>query len=65
MPPVGPYKTFDACVKAQVDKGETEDSARKICGEIEKRTSKEKRDEKGRLIIAENVKFTVKGTIQG
>lgn len=39
--PVGPYKTFAACVADQVSKGHSEESARKICGAIEKK-SKEK-----------------------
>ena len=36
--PVGPFKTFDDCVRAQRAKGNNMDSARKICGEIEKRS---------------------------
>lgn len=36
--PVGPFKTFDECVNAQKEKGQDEESARKICGEIEKRS---------------------------
>ena len=35
--PVGPYKSFGTCVAAQKRKGHSEESARKICGEIEKR----------------------------
>jgi len=40
--PVGPYKTFAACVAAQKKKGKSETSARKICGEIEKRSKRAK-----------------------
>lgn len=36
--PVGPYETFAQCVAAQRKKGHSEDSARKICGKIEKNT---------------------------
>jgi hypothetical protein len=38
--PVGPYKTFGACVAAQKRKGKSKKSAGAICGEIEKRTKK-------------------------
>jgi hypothetical protein len=37
--PVGPFKTFDECVEAQKAKGQDDESAGKICGEIEKRTN--------------------------
>ena len=37
--PVGPYKTFGDCVVAQRRKGHSADAARRICGEIEKRTT--------------------------
>jgi len=36
--PVGPYETFDACVVAMQGKGHDEESARRICGEMEKET---------------------------
>lgn len=36
--PVGPFKTFDSCVQAQRRRGKSMDSAKKICGEIEKRS---------------------------
>jgi len=36
--PIGPYKDFATCVAAQRRKGKSLDSARRICGEIEKRT---------------------------
>lgn len=36
--PVGPYETFDACVIDQKSKGHDDESARAICGEIEKKT---------------------------
>jgi len=37
--PVGDYGTFGECVQAQVKKGKSKDSANKICGEIEKRST--------------------------
>jgi hypothetical protein len=37
--PIGPYKDFDDCVKAQLKKGKSEESAKKICGALEQRTS--------------------------
>jgi len=40
--PVGPYKTFAACVAAQRRKGRSETSARKICGAIEKKSRKKR-----------------------
>ena len=36
--PIGPYKNFAACVAAQRRKGKSEEAAKKICGEIEKRS---------------------------
>lgn len=36
--PVGPYPTFAACVAAQTGKGHDEESARRICGAIERDT---------------------------
>ena len=36
--PVGPYKTFGQCVAAQKKKGKSDESARKICGKMEKQT---------------------------
>lgn len=36
--PTGPYETFGRCVSAQKKKGHDENSARKICGKIEKNT---------------------------
>jgi len=35
--PIGPYKDFNSCVQAQIKKGHDKESAKKICGEIEKR----------------------------
>jgi hypothetical protein len=37
--PVGPYQTFNGCVAAQKKKGKNDESARKICGELEKRSN--------------------------
>lgn len=36
--PMGPYSDFDECVQAQIDKGNDEESARKICGKIKAET---------------------------
>jgi hypothetical protein len=36
--PLGPYKTFGECVGAQKREGKDDLSARKICGELEKKT---------------------------
>ncbi|MEM3017951.1 MAG: hypothetical protein QXO25_03625 [Candidatus Bathyarchaeia archaeon] len=36
--PVGPWPDFESCVKAQMDKGYDEETARKICGKIEQQT---------------------------
>lgn len=33
--PIGPYPDFAACVAAQIEKGHSEDSAKRICGAIE------------------------------
>lgn len=41
--PVGPYKTFGACITAQINKGHDRDSARRICGKIEKNTRQAKK----------------------
>lgn len=38
--PIGPYENFSACVAAQKRKGRSDESAKKICGEIEKRAKK-------------------------
>ncbi len=34
---MGPYSDFAACVTAQKNKGHSDDSAHRICGEIKKR----------------------------
>ena len=36
--PVGPYKDFATCVAAQRKKGHSEERAKRISGEIEKRS---------------------------
>lgn len=41
--PVGQYKDFAECVRAQRLKGRSEDSARRICGEMEKKMQQEKK----------------------
>jgi hypothetical protein len=46
--PVGPYKTFDSCVAAQKRKGKSNESARKICGEIEKRSNQSKKSKRSK-----------------
>lgn len=38
--PVGPYETFGQCVGAQKRKGKSDESARKICGAMERDTAK-------------------------
>lgn len=43
MAPVGNYKSFSTCVAAQKRKGHGDKSARKICGEIEKRSTQGKK----------------------
>ena len=50
--PIGPYKDFQACVSAQVSKGKDSESAKKICGALEKGASTE--------IIEDNGKFYLK-----
>lgn len=40
MPLGNKYKTFARCVAAQKRKGKSEQSARRICGHIEKMTKK-------------------------
>lgn len=52
--PVGPFKTFDECVSAQEAKGQDTESARKICGEIEKRTIEGESHEAKRARISPN-----------
>lgn len=44
--PVGPYDTFEECVKAQKAKGKSEESARKICGTIEKKSKESRKGKK-------------------
>lgn len=39
--PVGPFPTFDACVRAQMKKGYGKDAARRICGKIENQSDTE------------------------
>lgn len=36
--PVGPWPDFKSCVKAQIEKGYDEETARKICGRLEQQT---------------------------
>lgn len=43
MAPIGPYESFSSCVAAQKRKGHDEESARRICGEIEKKTKEAKK----------------------
>lgn len=38
--PVGSYGTFDECVAAQKRKGHSDESARRICGAIERNMKK-------------------------
>lgn len=68
--PVGPFKTFDDCIKAQMDKGHTKLSAQKICGEIEKKSQGSKQMKKQILnycvpienSITKNNEFIIRGT---
>ena len=46
--PVGPYKTFAACVRAQMKKGKSKEAAEKICGAIERDTKKAHKRKKGK-----------------
>lgn len=41
--PVGKYKTFGDCVRAQRNMGHGIDSSHKICGHIEKKTKAAKK----------------------
>src|SRR6185312_4835690 len=52
--PIGPYKDFQACVSAQVNKGKSEESAKKICGALEEGASTSTE------IIEDNGKFYLK-----
>ena len=52
--PLGPYKDFDACVSAQVDKGKDNETAKKICGALEKEASNPVE------LFEENNKFYIK-----
>lgn len=36
--PFAGFKDFGACIRAQIAKGKSKESASKICGEIKKRT---------------------------
>ena len=68
--PFGPYKDFDDCIAQQKKQGKSDEAARRICGFLQKRLAKGentenlKFDEKGRLIIAENVQMIFEGSIQ-
>lgn len=73
--PMGPFADFDACVLAQKRKGHDDSSAHRICGHIKSRTEglneqeaqkvvqHLKFDNKGRLIIAENLRMRIGGTV--
>jgi len=43
--PIGPYETFGECLAAQQKKGKSKDSASKICGEMEKRSTQQQKQE--------------------
>lgn len=47
--PMGPYSDFESCIKDQKSKGKSEETARKICGFIKKKT------EGGEDISLENI----------
>lgn len=40
--PVGPYEDFDECVAAQIEDGQDEETAKRICGRLESRSTKMK-----------------------
>ena len=42
--PIAGFKNFSACISAQVKKGKSRDSARRICGKIEANTRKARRN---------------------
>lgn len=44
--PVGPYKTFAACIAAQKKKGKSDEAARKICGKMQKTSHDSKKEKK-------------------
>ena len=39
--PLGPYKDWSSCISAQRKKGHSEESAKKICGYLEKKSKGE------------------------
>ena len=41
--PVGPYKTFSACVRAMRGRGHSPVAARRICGKMEKDSKKKRK----------------------
>lgn len=43
--PLGEYKDFDSCVTAQVGKGQSQESAKKICGSIQDKAEGHKENE--------------------
>jgi hypothetical protein len=49
--PLGPYPDFQACVDAQVNKGKDTESAKKICGTLEKEASNQIFEENGKFFI--------------
>lgn len=54
--PLGPYKTFGECVGAQKREGKDDLSARRICGELEKKTQQQQEGLQRREASA-NVKY--------
>lgn len=63
--PVGPFKDFAACVKAQMAKGRSKDSANKICGEIEKRTRNQRMKDwrKFNFVVPIKERFTIENKL--
>lgn len=47
--PIGPYKNFADCVAAQKSKGKSEESAKKICGSIEKKAKEKNEMDRNKL----------------
>ncbi len=55
--PFGPYSDFDDCVRDQMKKGHSEDSAKKICATIHKKiTGKWPSEKKGDIMVEEEDK---------
>jgi hypothetical protein len=58
MSPVGPYKTFNECVREQMLEGYSRQAAERICGAMEKESKRRrrKRDTSGLFPMHEGVR---------